>query len=90
MIGPAPHLLTNEGPMIARVHSWWHILRAPHNRWLWYAMAVAIYLTALMLPLPDFSTEAKQALGVACVAALALAGTYNYLVTEYLSEMAGG
>ena len=26
----------------------------------------------------------------ACLAALALAGTYNYLVTEYLSEMAGG
>lgn len=26
----------------------------------------------------------------ACVAALALAGTYNYLVTEYLSDMAGG
>lgn len=26
----------------------------------------------------------------ACAAALALAGTYNYLVTEYLSEMAGG
>jgi hypothetical protein len=26
----------------------------------------------------------------ACLAALALAGTYNYLVTEYLAEMAGG
>jgi hypothetical protein len=26
----------------------------------------------------------------ACVAALALAGTYNFLVTEYLSDMAGG
>ena len=26
----------------------------------------------------------------ACLAALSLAGTYNYLVTEYLSEMAGG
>ena len=26
----------------------------------------------------------------ACLAALAVAGTYNYLVTEYLAEMAGG
>jgi hypothetical protein len=26
----------------------------------------------------------------ACLAALALAGTYNYLVTEYLAEMSGG
>ena len=26
----------------------------------------------------------------ACLGALAVAGTYNYLVTEYLAEMAGG